>query len=174
MSLPSVIRHVKRSFQPMHHHTGWKKSWDKSNQMEICDQSPTPPEVLPRLNRDSTDRERGIGNSVGLRAIPKLHYWLALSHRNGSQATCTSAVIEKSGSDAHQSSTLLFVLMRFEYSINQVPEKNLNTADTLFRSPVSQLSAGDEQFQQEVKAFLDLIVKNVPATEKQLHDIQSE
>ena len=65
-------------------------------------------------------------------------------------------------------------LMRFEYSISHVPGKNLTTADTLSRSPVSQPSAGDEQFQQEVKAFLDLIVRNVPATEKRLQDIQWE
>ena len=64
-------------------------------------------------------------------------------------------------------------LMRFEYSISHVPGKNLSTADTLSKSPVPQPSAGDEQFQQEVRAFLDLIVKNVPATEKQIRDIQS-
>ena len=52
--------------------------------------------------------------------------------------------------------------------------KNLTTADTLSRSPVSQPSAGDEQFQQEVIAFLDLIVRNVPATDKRLQDIESE
>ena len=64
--------------------------------------------------------------------------------------------------------------MRFDYSISHFPGKNLTTADTLSRSPVSQPSPGDEQFQQEVKAFLDVIVRNVPATEKRLQDIQSE
>ena len=52
--------------------------------------------------------------------------------------------------------------------------KNLNTADTFCKSPVSKPSTGVEQFEQEVKTFVDLIVRKVPATKKQLQEIQSE
>ena len=36
-SLPSIIRHVKQSFQPEYHHTGWEQSWARRNQMEFAD-----------------------------------------------------------------------------------------------------------------------------------------
>ena len=63
-------------------------------------------------------------------------------------------------------------LMRFCYSISHVPGKDLVTADTLSRTPVS-LPTAKEEFQQEVCAFLDLVVNNLPATDTRLRDIQS-
>ena len=45
-------------------------------------------------------------------------------------------------------------------------------ADTLSRTPVS-LPTAKEEFQQEVCAFLDLVVNNLPATDTRLRDIQS-
>ena len=64
-------------------------------------------------------------------------------------------------------------LMRFCYSISHVPGKDLVTADTLSRTPVSLPTAKEEEFQQEVCAFLDLVVNNLPATDTRLRDIQS-
>jgi len=64
-------------------------------------------------------------------------------------------------------------LMRFCYSISHVPGKDLVTADTLSRTPVSLPTAKEEEFQQDVCAFLDLVVNNLPATDTRLRDIQS-
>ncbi len=64
-------------------------------------------------------------------------------------------------------------LMRFDYTISHVSGKDLCTADTLSRAPVSEPTEKDGNFQQEVSAFLDLVVHNLPATEQRLQDIQT-
>ena len=62
-------------------------------------------------------------------------------------------------------------LMRYDFSISHVSGKDLTMADTLSRAPVSAATNIDKQLS---KAFVDLIVKNLPATEKCLQDIQSQ
>ena len=64
--------------------------------------------------------------------------------------------------------------MRYDFSISHVSGKDLTTADTLSRAPVSAATNIDEGLSKEVNAFVDLIVKNLPATEKRLQDIQSQ
>ena len=57
-------------------------------------------------------------------------------------------------------------LMRFSFTIVHVPGKELNTADTLSRSPVSEgEDSREEAFRHEVKAYVNSVVKNLPATE---------
>lgn len=64
--------------------------------------------------------------------------------------------------------------MRFSYTIVHVPGKNLCTADALSRSPVNTTSCSDSKFQQEVDAYVNLLIHNLPATDKRLLDIQSQ
>ena len=55
--------------------------------------------------------------------------------------------------------------MRFSFTIVHVPEKKLNTAGTLFRSPVSEGEGSrDKAFHHEVKAYMNMVVKSLPAT----------
>ena len=63
-------------------------------------------------------------------------------------------------------------LMSNDFSISHVSGKDLTTADTLSRAPVSAATNIDEELSKEVNAFVDLIVKNFPATVKRLQDIQ--
>ena len=65
-------------------------------------------------------------------------------------------------------------LMRFSYTIVHVPGKLLCTADALSRSPVSTTSCSDSKFQQEVDAYVNLLINNLPATDKRLTEIQSQ
>ena len=65
-------------------------------------------------------------------------------------------------------------LMRFTYTIVHVPGKNLCTADALSRSPVNPASCSDSKFQHEVDAYVNLLIHNLPATDKRLLDIQSQ
>lgn len=66
-------------------------------------------------------------------------------------------------------------LMRFSFTISHVPGKELHTADTLSRAPVSEGEDGrEEAFCHEVKAYVNAIVKNLPATEERLQVIREE
>ena len=57
-------------------------------------------------------------------------------------------------------------LMRFTYTISHVPGKELTVPDTLSRAPVSSPASNDTQFNSEVDAFVSLMLKGLPATEK--------
>ena len=64
-------------------------------------------------------------------------------------------------------------MMRFDFSITHVPGAELQIADALSRSPVSLVSDADNEFQKEVSAYVDLLVQNLPATDKRLQEIQN-
>ena len=59
--------------------------------------------------------------------------------------------------------------MRFDFSISHVPGKELITADTLSRAPVSP---GENDLDEEVSAYISFIVNSLPATEKRLQEIR--
>ena len=63
-------------------------------------------------------------------------------------------------------------MMRFSHTISHVPGKDLLTADTLSRAPVSEPTVTDEKFQLELCAFIELVVQNLPDTEERLQEIQ--
>ena len=50
--------------------------------------------------------------------------------------------------------------------------KNLTIADALSRAPESSPSAADEALQQETTSYVNLIMENLPATEKRLQEIR--
>jgi len=62
--------------------------------------------------------------------------------------------------------------MRFHFTISHVPGKDLSTADTLSRSPVKGLSFTDEQFNQEVAAYMNMICENLPASDQCISQIK--
>lgn len=62
-------------------------------------------------------------------------------------------------------------LMRFSFTISHVPGAALNTADTLSRAPVSEVDKNDKTFHQEVDAYVNTIVRSLPATEERLQVI---
>ena len=55
-------------------------------------------------------------------------------------------------------------LMRFDFSISDVAGKDLNIADTLSRAPVENMSPSDTDFENETKAFADVVMSNLPAS----------
>ena len=65
-------------------------------------------------------------------------------------------------------------LMRFSFSISHVPGEALNTADTLSRAPVTEADQGDKALNQDVEAYVNLVVKNLPATNERLRVIQEQ
>ena len=64
-------------------------------------------------------------------------------------------------------------LMRFSFSISHVPGKDLSTADTLSRAPVSNASPSDEFLSEEADTYLQMAVQSLPATEKRLEEVRS-
>ncbi|CAC5389742.1 unnamed protein product [Mytilus coruscus] len=64
-------------------------------------------------------------------------------------------------------------LLRFNFTIEHVPGKELNIEDALSRSPVDILSESNE-FETETKAYVDSIVNNFPASDMRLQNIRDE
>ena len=65
-----------------------------------------------------------------------------------------------------------FKLMRFSFTISHIPGKSLITADALSQSPTQALRMVDDQFDQKVEAYVNLLISNLPASEKGLFEIQ--
>ena len=65
-------------------------------------------------------------------------------------------------------------LARYQYTAKHVPGKLLIIADTLSRAPISHLSEDESasELQQEIKAFVDSVTSNLPATEHRLKEYQ--
>ena len=64
--------------------------------------------------------------------------------------------------------------MRFSLTISLVPRVELNTADTLSRAPVNVVERSDKVFHQEVDAYVNMIVRSLPATEEQISIIRNQ
>ena len=60
--------------------------------------------------------------------------------------------------------------MRFTYTVSYVPGKGLILANTLSRAPIRS----SKMFGKEVEAFVDLVMKNHPATERRLEEIGAQ
>jgi transposase InsO family protein len=65
-------------------------------------------------------------------------------------------------------------LMRFDLSISHVAGKDLNIADTLSRAPVENISQSDTDFENETKAFVDVVMSNLPASQNRIELIKTE
>ena len=63
-------------------------------------------------------------------------------------------------------------MMRFCFNITHVPGKELVIADTLSRAPSSDTTPADSHFQEEARAYVNLILKNLSVTEQRLHEIK--
>jgi hypothetical protein len=48
-------------------------------------------------------------------------------------------------------------------SISHVAGKDLDIAETLSRAPVENMSQSDTDFENETKAFVDVVISNLPA-----------
>ena len=62
-------------------------------------------------------------------------------------------------------------LMRFDFAITHVPGKELHTADTLSRAPLSRV---DDPLRKEVHAYVQMIVTGLPASEERLESIREQ
>ncbi|XP_033733605.1 uncharacterized protein K02A2.6-like [Pecten maximus] len=63
-------------------------------------------------------------------------------------------------------------LARYQYEVNHVPGKFLYTADTLSRAPLQSTTVEEEEFQNDVEAFVDSVIKSLPASEKRLEELR--
>ena len=63
-------------------------------------------------------------------------------------------------------------LMRFQYTISHIPGKSLTTADTLSRAPTESLTTGDEELLQATNLYVNMIMTNLPATDKRLTEMK--
>ena len=60
-------------------------------------------------------------------------------------------------------------LMHFQYTISHVPDKSLITADVLSRTPTDSPTTEDDKLFQETDAYVDVVMSNLPATDKRLN-----
>ena len=62
--------------------------------------------------------------------------------------------------------------MRFDFTISHVPGKSLLVADTLSRAPSTVATDSDILLQLETAAYVNTVISNLPATERQLERIR--
>jgi len=65
-------------------------------------------------------------------------------------------------------------LMCSNFTVSHVPGKDLVVADTLSRALVSSGTADDEEFQQDVEAYINLTVQQLPTSEHRLKEIMAK
>ena len=63
-------------------------------------------------------------------------------------------------------------MLRFDYTISHVPGKQLVIADVLSRAPSREPVESDLLLQQETRAFVNMIVNSLPASEKRVEEIK--
>ena len=63
-------------------------------------------------------------------------------------------------------------LMRYQYTISHVPGKSLITADVLSRKPIPR-DETDRVLEKETKAYVNMIIEHIPATEGRLEEIKA-
>ena len=63
-------------------------------------------------------------------------------------------------------------MMRFQFSIVHIPGKELTIADALSHCPIKQFSESDEQLQQDSDAYVNLVLNNLPTTDKCLRQLR--
>ena len=63
-------------------------------------------------------------------------------------------------------------LMRFSYTISHVPGKSLTITDTLSRAPINSLTEEDEILFRDADLYVNMVVSNIPATDKRLIEIK--
>ena len=63
-------------------------------------------------------------------------------------------------------------MMRFQFTISHVPGKELTIADTLSRAPTGKPSPADYLLEQEVSAYVSVVMQTLPATESRLQEIK--
>ena len=66
-------------------------------------------------------------------------------------------------------------LMRFSYTISHVPGKDLVIPDTLSHAPIyRKVSCEEQALADDVKAYVDFVLKNLPTTENPLQEIREK
>ena len=63
-------------------------------------------------------------------------------------------------------------MMRFQFTIVHIPGKELVIADALSRSPLKHFCKTDKNLQADCDAYVNLILNNLPATDKHLKQLQ--
>ena len=64
--------------------------------------------------------------------------------------------------------------MPFSFTMAHVPGKDLIVADTLSRAPLSIVDTDNEEFQQEVEAFINSTIQQLPSSEARLKEIMNK
>ena len=62
--------------------------------------------------------------------------------------------------------------MRFSFTITHVPGKELVIANTLSRAPAGDTTQAENLLQEETRAYVNLVLESIPATEQHLEDIR--
>ena len=65
--------------------------------------------------------------------------------------------------------------MRFSYTVSHIPGKHLTVTDTFSRAPTELSNISDEEFQEELEAIVNLVLKQSElASGSQLKDIMEK
>ena len=65
-------------------------------------------------------------------------------------------------------------MMRYQFTITHIPGKDLVIADMLSRAPANPPSSDDLLLNQEARAFVNVVIQGLPASDEQLERIKGE
>ena len=65
-------------------------------------------------------------------------------------------------------------VMRFDFSISDEAGKDLKIADTLSRAPIENMSQFDTDLENETKAFVEVVMGNLSASQDRIELIKTE
>ena len=63
-------------------------------------------------------------------------------------------------------------LMRYYFTISHVPGKDMTIPDALSRAPSTEATLNDKGFQDEVNAYVNVVIKNLPASQHRIQQIR--
>ena len=63
-------------------------------------------------------------------------------------------------------------LMRYYFTISHVPGKDMTIPDALSRAPTTEATLNEEGFQDEVNAYVNVVIKNLPASQGRIQQIR--
>ena len=63
-------------------------------------------------------------------------------------------------------------LMRYYFTISHVPGKDMTIPDALSRAPSTEATLNEKGFQDEVNAYVNVAIKNLPASQRRIQQIR--
>ena len=122
-----------------------------------------------------SNRKGSFGHNLGNWTLCRLPGWTQIPPRNWSQALSVIAGYQESWGSPRQNTAIHNANDALHVHYQPWPAKDLCSADTLSRAPiVGPLNQEEEKLTDDVKAYVNSLIKHLPATEDRLEQLRSQ